>query len=675
MIRRTAMLWLTAAVLMAASPALAVERCVLGEMLGGTWCGYCPESQAALEDLLEEYEECEFVAVYYHIGGADPFRTSGSQARATWYGVGGVPHVRFDGTVKCVGIYENLELTKDWYRGKIDSLRLTESPLEIRSTGQISASSGTVIVDVVARDAVSFTSMRAQFLLIEDGTEYNSNVYNFTVRDILPMEALTLSSPGDSVHVTRAFTVDPGWEHERMRVVVFVEDTTLKEIVQANMMPPPYDLHIESTHYAEEIDYLGESQFTVYVENRGTATDTVTMDISQLALPDGVSEWDWFAQYCLGSGGVCYFGPQDFVMEPGEVDTFTVKMGDYLGNIQGRAVTEFTAASNGEPTLALSQIYGTFVDVPSILLVDDDGGVSNETYLETALADTGYPSMVWDATVRGRPDQVVLDSFWAVAWTTAGADGTALNLADEAAWAGYLDGGGNLFIASMDYLSSRVAMTPFIQNYLHIDSWTDDAGGFSMGGAYGDQISNGMTLGLAGGPVPYSGTDSFVTDGTPDITFTSFSAPRGLKVEENGHKVAFIAFPFESVKTDQPVPNNQKTLAARVIGWFMLPAGVDEGDETHFAGLSLRQNSPNPFNPVTTMSFNVPQGAGHVSLNVYGVDGRHIRSLADGVMAAGPHALTWDGLDEKGRPLPSGIYFARLTTEHETRGIKMTLLK
>jgi flagellar hook assembly protein FlgD len=78
---------------------------------------------------------------------------------------------------------------------------------------------------------------------------------------------------------------------------------------------------------------------------------------------------------------------------------------------------------------------------------------------------------------------------------------------------------------------------------------------------------------------------------------------------------------------------------------------------------------------VTTISFNVPQGAGHVSLNVYGVDGRHIRSLADGVMAAGPHALTWDGRDEKGRPLPSGIYFARLSTEHETRGIKMTLLK
>ncbi|MBD3347782.1 MAG: T9SS type A sorting domain-containing protein [Candidatus Eisenbacteria bacterium] len=675
MIRRTVMLGLLAVVLLTVGPALAADRCVLAEFLGGTWCGYCPESQAALEELVdEEYAETELAYVYYHIGGADPFRTTESQARASWYSVGGVPHVEFDGVETCIGNYENLELTKSWYRGIIDDRLAVASPIEIRSSGQIGSTSGYVTADFVARDTVTYSQPRAQFLLVENGCEHNSNIYHFTLRDMLASEDLTLSSAGDSMQVTRNFTVDPSWEHGEMRLIVFVEDVDLKEIIQANLMPPPYDLHITSTHYAEEIDYSGMSEFTVYVENRGTATDTVTMDIAQLELPDGVSEWDWFAQYC-GTGGICYFGPQDFALAPGEIDTFYVEMGDYLGNVQGRAVTEFTAQSNGEPSIQLSQIYGTFVDVPSVLLVDDDGGASHETHLETALADTGYPSMVWDTAVRGRPGQKVFDSFWAALWTTGAADGTSITLADEAVWADYLDAGGNFFIASMDYLSSRVAMTPFIENYLHIDSWSSDVGGFSMSGIYGDQISHDMTLGLSGGPIDNAGNDSFVTDGAPDVTFTSLGSSRGVKVEENGHRVAFIAFPFENVKTGEPAPNNQKSLAGRVMQWFQLPAGVEDDELVGPARLSLRQNTPNPFNPVTTIRFSVPSGAGRVSLDVYSVTGRHVARLLGEELSAGPHSIVWDGSDDLGRKVSSGIYFARLSTDEKTQTIKMTLLK
>jgi len=674
MIRRTAMLAMAAAILLAATPAVSADRCVLAEMFGGTWCGYCPESQEALEELADERPECELAYIYYHIGGADPFRTSESQARASWYGVGGVPHVRFDGVEECVGIYENLELTKAWYSGIIDDRRTIAAPIEITSTGLISESTGYVTVDIVARDTVNYSPIQAQFILVENGLEHSSKTYDYTVRDLLPVEALALSSPGDSVQVTRNFTVDPTWEHEKMRLIVFVEDTGLKEIVQANMMPPPYDLHMTSSHYAEEVAPFGESEFTVHVENRGTATDTVTMDISQIALPDGVSEWDWFAQYC-DPDGICYFGAQDFELAPGGTLTFYVKMGDYLGNVQGRSVTELTAQSNGEPSIQLSEIYGTFVDVPSVLLVDDDGGQSHETYLETALSDTGYPTMVWDAKERGRPTQTLADSFWAILWTTGGADATSMTLADEAVLSNFLDDGGNLFIASMEYLSSRVAMTPFIENYLHIDSWTDDVGGFSMAGAYGDQISHEMTLGLAGGPVPYASNDSFVTDGTPDVTFTAFSSPRGLKVEEDGHKVAFISFAFENVKTGQPYPNNQKTFARRIMEWFQLPTGVEDGEDEVVTDLALRQNSPNPFNPVTAISFSVPAGVGSASLNVYNVNGRHVRTLHDGALEPGPHSIVWDGRDDDGRDLSSGIYFARLAADRETKSIKMTLLK
>lgn len=68
---------------------------------------------------------------------------------------------------------------------------------------------------------------------------------------------------------------------------------------------------------------------------------------------------------------------------------------------------------------------------------------------------------------------------------------------------------------------------------------------------------------------------------------------------------------------------------------------------------------PNPFGAQATLSLVLPD-AGPVRLAVYDVTGRRVRQLADGVFPAGTHAFTWDGRDENGRSLPSGLYFARI---------------
>ena len=657
-----------------ATSLLAADRAVLVELFGGTWCGYCPTAYAALQLLREEYTEDEFIPLYYHVGGADPFRTSETEARASYYGVGGVPHVEFDGVDSAVGVLEDEVATANWYRPKINARLAVPSPVVIRSTGLIDTTGGWVTAVFKAVDTVGFTNLRAQFILYEDGLSYGGKVYDWTVRDMLPTEFVTLSAPGDSVEITRNFTVDPTWDFENMRLVVFLENTSPQEIVQAAYMPPAHDLAFTSDDYADEIDYFGEALYTAYLENTGTRTDTVTVNIMHDELPPGVGSWDWFAMYC-DTDGICYFGAQDFVLEPGEIDTFTVHVTDYLGNVQGRAVTSLTAQSHGDPNVSVRETYGTFVDLPSVLLVDDDGGDAHETYLETALADTGYPTMVWDAEERGRPGSTLLQSFWAVCWTTGGGDVTYLTPTDEQRMADYLDAGGNLFLASMDFLSTRGDTTAFVSDYLHVASWTPDVGGFSVAGVYGDPISHEMSLGLVGGPLPNTGIDSFTTDGSADVMFTALSTPRGVRVEENGHKVAFISFPFENVKVSDPYPNNQKTLARRIIEWFMLPAHVDEGSDQEVGKLALRQNYPNPFNPSTAIAFTVPSDAERVELSVYDVSGRLVATLISGSLPAGAHVVTWDGTDAAGRSVSSGVYFARLCAGSKAAELKMTLLK
>ncbi len=88
----------------------------------------------------------------------------------------------------------------------------------------------------------------------------------------------------------------------------------------------------------------------------------------------------------------------------------------------------------------------------------------------------------------------------------------------------------------------------------------------------------------------------------------------------------------------------------------------------------LRPNYPNPFNPGTTIPFTLPS-AGTVSLAVYDISGRVVRTLAAGTKAAGEHAASWDGRDEGGSPVASGVYFVRIEAGGESAARKILLLK
>ena len=73
----------------------------------------------------------------------------------------------------------------------------------------------------------------------------------------------------------------------------------------------------------------------------------------------------------------------------------------------------------------------------------------------------------------------------------------------------------------------------------------------------------------------------------------------------------------------------------------------------------LLQNYPNPFNPSTTIGFSVSQ-SGSALLEIYDLTGRHVRTLLSGDVAAGNHSVQWDGRDERGSSVGSGVYFYRL---------------
>ena len=93
------------------------------------------------------------------------------------------------------------------------------------------------------------------------------------------------------------------------------------------------------------------------------------------------------------------------------------------------------------------------------------------------------------------------------------------------------------------------------------------------------------------------------------------------------------------------------------------------------AKLTIRSVVPNPFNPSTEISFEalVP---GYMTLDIYDVGGRRIRTLALGGLGIGLHRTVWDGRDESGESASSGVYFVRIRSDEvQSRPVKAVLIK
>lgn len=92
------------------------------------------------------------------------------------------------------------------------------------------------------------------------------------------------------------------------------------------------------------------------------------------------------------------------------------------------------------------------------------------------------------------------------------------------------------------------------------------------------------------------------------------------------------------------------------------------------ARATLHQNVPNPFNPTTTIDFELA-ARGHATLRVFNARGQLVHTLVDEVRDAGPHTVVWDGRDAGGTRVSSGVYFCQLDGDGVRASRKMVLLK
>ena len=88
----------------------------------------------------------------------------------------------------------------------------------------------------------------------------------------------------------------------------------------------------------------------------------------------------------------------------------------------------------------------------------------------------------------------------------------------------------------------------------------------------------------------------------------------------------------------------------------------------------LYSNYPNPFNPTTHITFSIPK-EGKVNLSVYNIKGQLVKTLVNRRIISGSHIVNWNGQDNAGKRVSSGVYFYKLKTAEKEISKKMLLLK
>jgi C1A family cysteine protease len=130
-----------------------------------------------------------------------------------------------------------------------------------------------------------------------------------------------------------------------------------------------------------------------------------------------------------------------------------------------------------------------------------------------------------------------------------------------------------------------------------------------------------------------------------------------------------LEFVFETGSI--PGPGLTRDYIIRAVGRY-IPVYMEGGSlPTSFA---LFNNYPNPFNPTTTISYDLP-AATHVEICIYNVLGQQINTLVNEAQEAGRHQVVWDGTDRNGNAVASGMYFYRLIADDFVKTKKMMLLK
>jgi hypothetical protein len=144
-------------------------------------------------------------------------------------------------------------------------------------------------------------------------------------------------------------------------------------------------------------------------------------------------------------------------------------------------------------------------------------------------------------------------------------------------------------------------------------------------------------------------------------------------VHYNAELAQWEAVTFLRDELNNRVCGTVSSLSPFVIA-VLSPTGVGDASPVP-SSFALHASVPNPFNPITTITYDVPAGGADVSITIYDVSGKRVREIVNARRPAGSWSVQWNGVDDRGARVASGVYFYRMRAGAFVETRKMVLLK
>ena len=664
------------------SLALAAPRRVLFEQ-GTEWgCVPCYQASATIHQIRTDFGN-SLVSIKWHCwwpAGNDPWywhNNSPQQARIQYYGVNGIPDIMIDGAGAGNSTPPD-PFTYSQMANSINARLALTSPIAFSNqTGVVQGNSMNISFDLNVETPQAGSNFRLYVVATEEDIPNNNpngehNNYDvFRRSNANSGEIIDLSVAGVQ-HFSRSLPLDASYNIIGMHAVVFVQNGTTKEVLQADEFNIAVPYHFNFAYNGIPAAIAGANQvvnFAGTASNNGANSDLYNVTVT--GVPAG-----WAFSYTTPAG--TFSGPSTMPLNPNQSAPITLALNSQ--GLPGPATVVIQLQSQGDPTQII-QLSFQKINGMQVLLVDDDGNDTRENFYGPSLNAAGVTWARWSLTNWGPLTGQQLDDASNIVVWLCGTTNPALTPGDRTAIDTFLATGGDLFIdgpdvgysladpSSPDYTPESAA---WFQNVLHATYSTNFVFTSTINGTAGDPIGDGLTgivltsttyaTGLMDGIQPGPGADAV-------FSFNNQPHKAAIKHDNAGSKVVYFSFPFECL----PQVSQRDLVMDRILDWFGV---TTTGVPTQAAApvqTTLAQNSPNPFNPKTNIEYVLGQG-GPVSLRVYDLNGRMVRDLVNEVQEGSRHSTEWNGKDDMGRDLASGVYFYQLTAPgvKETRRMVLT---
>ena len=615
---------------------------------------------------MQNYGTDQFVEVDWHNSGS--FSNPDAIARGSYYGVGGVPDVFFDGYDHVVGggqdmypSYEPIFLSHQADQSKV----IIEADVSFDEGAQ----EGTVTVTATIAPGETIANTGNVYIgaavYIRNWNRLGTIWHDLAIK--MPIyETTTIANSGESETKVATFSLDPStinnmyntipWDWCELRAVGYLqrEGGLLKKITNAALALDTFHATVANIDHPVQTSTGGPTEVSTAVTCDGALADDVTLTLDKSSLPAG---WDAELEWSSTTYASSLTIPG---MTPGQVENVIVRT---IPSGTGAGSVTVNTAADSYSLCPTPQVYNAFVNTPAVIFVDDDNGQGTEGYFTDAITDAGKYYITHDYATQGYPTADYLSGFDVVVWGTAGNQGQTIGPSARAELETYLDGGGAMFLTSHGILNQYGLANTLITTYMNVAAYTQDTQAPNATGVASDPIGDGIAY--VNTP-PFVDLSDEITPGAGAVAWlnsTGSGNPIGIRYDSGTYRTVFMSSAFEGV----PAPT-AGVLMGRILDWLAPSGGgvgVDPGLASAPVSLSLSQNSPNPFRGSTLVRFAVPQ-SGPVDVSVFDVTGRLVANLVNGSLAAGPHSVSWDGSDSQGNRVASGIYLYRIQAGGES---------